>query len=253
MRIEGNSYYIDNKSPFIQESKFKTTTVSKVFDFAYEMSFGKDGEHRKYRSGGQYNRRNGQIFINTFQGKLAELGVFNEFFKYNNVVYNSNDLSKPDFEVYGLGAWDDADIVYKKIKFSVKSTKFYGNLLLLETKDWNENAEYIPNIKSENASYDYLILVRIKEDGEALMKSRSFLYKDKLQKQELYSLIFSKEWFYDIPGYITNDDLKSIINNNQIMPQNALLNGRIRMDAENYYEETGALQDFKKLILDLPV
>lgn len=252
MRIEGNNYFIENKSFFSQNSNFKPETVSKVFDFSYDMSFGDDGEHRNHRSGGQYNRRNGQIFINTFQGKLAELGIYNEFFKYNNSIYNSNHLSKPDFKVYGLGAWDDADIAYKDIKFSVKSTKFYGNLLLLETKDWNNDAEYIPNIESNNAHYDYLVLVRIKEDGEALMKSRDFLLKDELNKEELKSLIFSKEWFYDIPGYITNKDLKLIIQNKQIIPQNARLNGRIPMDAENYYEETGKLKDFKKLILELP-
>ena len=34
-------------------------TVKKVFDFAYEMSYG-TGEHRNHRSGGDLKRKNGE-------------------------------------------------------------------------------------------------------------------------------------------------------------------------------------------------
>ena len=38
-------------------------------------------------------------------------------------------------------------------------------------------------------------------------------------------------WKFDIAGVITNEMLIEHINKNRILPQNALLNGKIRMDA----------------------
>jgi len=241
-----NSYFINSKKEFKKQREFKKETVKKVFDFAYEMTFG-NGEHRDHRTGGSIKRKKAQIFINTFQGKLSELAVYNAFAIYNKKAYQK--LSKPDFEVYGLGEWDDSDITYKNVKFSIKSTKFYGNLLLLETKDWNSNAEYIPNLKSDkNYIYDYFILVRIKPDAEQIMKKNKMLYLDYIKKEQLYSIIKSEHWQYDIAGYITQQDLKTIINENFILPKNALLNGTIQMDAQNYYIQSGDLKDIKTLI-----
>ncbi len=154
--------------------------------------------------------------------------------------------------MYGLGEWDDSDISLDNIKFSIKSTKFYGNLLLLETKDWNKNGEYIPNLNTEkNSIYNYFVLVRIKPDAEKLMISKRFLYSNEINKEELYSLIKSVIWEYDIVGYITNEDLKSIIANDFILPQNSMLNGKISMDAENYYIQSGDMKDFKQLVITL--
>ena len=56
---------------------------------------------------------------------------------------------------------------------SRKSTKSYGDLLLLETKDWNDDGEYIPNKDKGNFRYDYTILVRFSPDGEAIMKNKN--------------------------------------------------------------------------------
>lgn len=245
MKIENDKYFIEDKIFYNPCSVFKQQTIEKVFEFAYEMSFG-EGEHRNHRSGGQYNRKNGQIFINAFQGKLAELGVYNYIFSLNKAMYKQ--LSLPDFDVHGSNKWDDFDISYKNIKFSIKSTKFYGNLLLLETKDWDMDAQYIPNIEKGNSHYDYTILGRIAPDGEKLMKDNNILKSDVIEKELLMRIILSQEWSCDIPGYISNLELKSIIQRKQIIPQNALLNGKIPMDAENYYEETGKLKDFGNLV-----
>lgn len=244
-----NEYFIQNLKTFQTGNIFKDETINKVFNFAYAMTFG-DGEHRNHRSGGNIKRKKGQIFINTFQGKLSELAVYNTFSQLNKEAFNK--LSKPDFDVYGLGEWDDTDITLDNIKFSIKSTKFYGNLLLLETKDWNNNGEYIPNLNTEkNSVYDYFVLVRIKPDAEKLMSSKNFLYSNEINKKELYSLIKSVIWEYDIAGYITNEDLKSIIANDFILPQKSILNGKIPMDAENYYVQSGDMKDFQQLITNL--
>ncbi|MCT7565013.1 hypothetical protein N5T96_01545 [Aliarcobacter butzleri] len=249
MKTANNEYIVTNKKAYEQIRSFKENTVKKVFNFAYEMSYGQ-GEHRVHRNGGDFKRKNGEIFINTFQGKLAELAIYNEFFNLNKEVFNS--LSEPDFNIYGLGKWDDIDLSLGTTTFSIKSTKFYGNLLLLETKDWDDNAEYIPNIKiGETSHYDYIILVRVAEDGESIMKNNGLLYSNEVDKERLFSIINEYEWGYDIPGYITHDDFRNIIKNKQIIPKGALLNAKTTMDAENYYEETGKLKDFFELVKKL--
>ena len=246
MKIENNEFIVNNKRAYKEIRTFKENTVEKVFDFAYEMSYGQ-GEHRVHRSGGNLQRKNGEIFINTFQGKLAELAIYNEFFNLNKEVFNK--LSQPDFDVYGLGKWDDMDLSLGKTIFSIKSTKYYGNLLLLETKDWDENAQYIPNLKiGETSHYDYIILVRVAEDGEAIMKSNGLLHSNEVDRERLFNIINDYKWGYDIPGYIAHDDFINIIKNKQIIPKGVLLNSKTTMDAENYYEETGKLKDFFELV-----
>jgi|SaaInlLV_10m_DNA_4_1040232.scaffolds.fasta_scaffold14635_2 hypothetical protein len=251
LRQDGNSYYVEHKKEFRLNSPLKEETIKQVFDFAYSMTFGKDGEHRDHRTGGELNRKKGQIFINTFQGKLAELAVYNAFHTLNPNAYKR--LSSPDFEVYGLGEWDDSDIVLDQLKFSIKSTKHYGNLLLLEQRDWNSNGEYLPNTSANKGSlYDFFVLVRIKPDGEKLMRGNRLLYNnDYIEKSHLLNIIDKESWEYDVPGYITMDDFKQIISNKLVLPQKALLNGKIPMDATNYYIQSGDMRDLEALIPNL--
>jgi len=124
-------------------------------------------------------------------------------------------------------------------------------LLLLETKDWKDEVLYIPNLEKGNGYYDYTILVRINPDGENIMKANKLLYVDIVDKEKLREVIFNELWSYDVPGYISNNELKILIGKQQIIPQNALLNGKITMDAENYYEETGNLNDCRELIKNI--
>lgn len=69
---EGNVYYTNAKAPYNKDGTLKKQTIERVFDFAYTMAFTTKGEHRSTRSGGEHSRRNGEIFANTFQGKIAE-------------------------------------------------------------------------------------------------------------------------------------------------------------------------------------
>lgn len=230
----GNSYIINRTKPFSAIRSFKRTSIEKAFNFAYDMSFGEEGEHRSHRSGGSIRRKTGEIFINTFQGKLAEFAVYNEFCGEDGV-----SIPKPDLETYDLGRWDSYDFEVNGKKISVKSTKHYGNLLLLETKDWNLSGQYKPNLASGDSSYDFFILVRISPDSDGLMKRNRFLYKDHLDRDELGEKILAEKWEYDIPGYITHDQLVYAISNKFIIPKGAVLNKRTTMDAENYYVQAG--------------
>lgn len=241
MDVSLGNYTINNRVNFDKDSTFKTETIKKCFDFAWDMTFGKEGEHRDHRSGGQYGRRNGEKFINTFQGKLAELAVYNKFHSHGI------QLSDPDFDTYELGRWDDADFTYNDFNFSIKSTSFFGNLLLLETRDWNAEGKYIPNDKI----YNYHIMVRIKPDGKKLMKENSLMYSDTVDKEDLYNIISSKEWDYEVTGHISNNDLIEVIQNQNIIPQNATLHTYTRMDAENYYVQSGDLKNIDELIIEI--
>lgn len=136
---KNNIYYINRKVSYNKIKEFPDRILHRCFDFAYDITYGKVGQHRNYRSGGIIKRKNGEIFINTFQGKLAEYGIWNEF------VNRNLNIDGPDLNKYGLGTWDDFDIKYKDYNIAVKSTKYYGNLLLLEQKDWSDDGIYIPN------------------------------------------------------------------------------------------------------------
>lgn len=240
MRINGNIYTITRRSPFTPIGSFRTTTVERVFDFAYDMSFGGNGEHRNHRTGGTHQRRKGEIFANAFQGKLAECAIYNQF-------YNELDITEPDFETYGLGEWDDADFYINDFKISIKSTKSFGNLLLLETRDWDRNGRYIPN----DESYDFTFLVRMNPYCEEILRRNRMLYCDAVNYNELKTLVCNNNWSYDIPGYVSLEELIEIIRNDFIIPRGALLNGKTPMDAENYYIQAGdmhSIDEFRGVI-----
>lgn len=103
LNFTNNIYQFTNIKKFIPLPNFKSKSVEQAFNFAYDMSFGGKSAHRAYRSGGTKKRKNGQIFINTFQGKLAEFGIYNEFYK-NNI-----QIPYPDLGTYDLGLWDKYD------------------------------------------------------------------------------------------------------------------------------------------------
>lgn len=238
LKQEGNSYITTRKVVYKQVRELKDETVERVFEFAYTMAF--DEKHRKSRSGGKIERKNGEIFANTFQGKLAECAAVNFFYKYDNTI-------EIDFDTYDLGIWDKVDLTVCEKEVAVKSTKHFGQLLLLETKDWNEDGEYIPNLGTPNSLYDFIVLVRIQPSCEDIMKAKKLLYKETIEKTELIKLIKQQKWSYDYVGFITNGDLKQVIRNKHIIPQGTLLNGKTPMDANNYYVQAGDLRSMESL------
>lgn len=167
IEIETNSFYVEAKRRFMAYAQMISEDKEECFKFAYAMSYGKEGVHRDSRSGGIMHRTNGQIFINTFQGKMAEFAI------YRFLLSKNIEIDRPDTSRFGLGIWDSFDLNCQDKKLSIKSTKSYGDLLLLETKDWNDDGEYIPNKDKGNFRYDYTILVRFSPDGEAIMKNKN--------------------------------------------------------------------------------
>ena len=233
---EGNNYFIRNKKKF-SPINLETNYLSSVFSFAYEMTFGKAGEHRKYRSGGTANRRNGEIFCDTFQGKLAEFFVYQSFKKLGI------DCPMPDLATWDLGKWDSEDFLINGKLINVKSMAFFSNLLLLETKDWDQQGKYIPN----NKSYDFFVTVRVRPELKKEFKLQKILYSDIVPEQRLRSIIEKQDFVADIPGFVKGSFLKQKIKEKQILPKSAMLNGSMKMDAENYYVMSTDFEDFFKI------
>lgn len=204
------------------------------------MSFGGDGKHRIYRSGGTNRRKMGEIFANTFQGKLSEYAVYNILYKYFHI-------KTPDISTYGLGEWDSCDFQVGCKTISVKSTKGYGNLLLLESKDWNSSGQYIPNIYKGCSDYDLFILVRIEPSCEDLLKNMNALYSDTINKDELFAMVMNKTWKYDIAGFVTKEFLMYAILNNHIIEKGKMLHGT-RMDAKNIYIQSGDMRPYSEIV-----
>lgn len=196
--------------------------IEATFDFAWKMTLGHEGEHRSNRSGGILTRTEYQKFDNTFQGKLAEYAVYN-YFKRNGCT-----STEPDLTVMKLGEWDKFDFIVNGYKISAKSTKTYGNLLLLETKDFDVKGRYISVHKGElPTTYDYFCLVRMKpvDYNKTAILNNDF---DGFMKNQFFS--------FDFPGFLTYDDfVNKIIKNSMIIPQGYYINDRVKMDAENYY------------------
>jgi hypothetical protein len=201
-------FYVSNPKEFAGATISKED-IQKAIDFSYEMCFGQ-GHHRDCRTGGQYGRKSGEKFCNTFQGKLAEI-VLHNFFKLNGLI-----LKGPDFGVFGKGIWDDCDLEIRGKKINVKSVASQSNLLLLETKDWNEKGQYIPNLLANNGTtiaYDYFILVRIQPDIKKLFSGQRYLYSNEIEKKDIEELIYKSNWNFDIAGYCNHEQLIAVIKN----------------------------------------
>ena len=243
----GNFYYFVDKLPFeINMRPIPKKYISDSLSFAYDMAFMPNGHHRAHRSGGLEQRDSKQIFLDAFHGKIGEFGFY-DYFTY----LKDYECSKPDLNVYSIGKWDDGDLEVKDFQrketkhVAIKTTKYYGNLLLLETKDWNENGIYIPSINKDDIyKPSRFVLMRIKPSLDVKV-IKPFINTNDYEL--VFDFIMEKDWFYDIPGFITNDDLQFLIKNDFILPQGSFLCGRTKMDAENYYVQSVDLRHLPKI------
>lgn len=242
-----SSYRVNCKKEFIRNGILSLDDVDECFEFAYGMTFGGRGAHRDHRSGGQAHRHLGEIFINTFQGKLAEFALYNYA-----VLVGEMDIDPPDTEMMELTRWDSFDMDIQGSIINVKSTKKRGNLLLLETKDWDSEGRYRPNSESGCEEYDFFVLARVDPDGERIMREQGLLYADIADADVLHKTILSERWRVNLAGYITGEELiDGVIEPGHILPQNSMLNGYTRMDAENYYVQAGDMHEIDELLKEI--
>ena len=129
-----------------------------------------------------------------------------------------------------LKKWDSIDFITEKNgktnMIGIKSSKDKAKLLMLETNAWMDGGYYKFGKDNKPCKYDAIVFVRIKYNFDNHIQSllqemaelfneneNESIYEDNIisKKDELEKKILSKKWFFDIPGYITNEDLCYII------------------------------------------
>ncbi len=233
------------KKSFQAMGELTKDSVNKVYDFAYEMAFG-NGHHRSNRSGGTSQRSNLRIFLNAFQGKLGEY-AFYQWMTKNNPSFN---LEKPDLKVSSAGYWDDGDFLVNDKNVSIKTSSFYSNLLLLETKDYDTNGfetKFTPPKK-----VDVFVMVRM-----ALMVKKQLVSLDRtvktfenpMEDPEFRKTLVSS-MCYEISGFITNNDFKNLVSQGFLLKRGEVVNRTTTMDANNYYIAVRDLRNPLRLLVN---
>jgi hypothetical protein len=238
MAIIDGVYTVNRKRPFLKTTPFRTSQVATSFDFAIDMTFGAVGEHRNHRTGGIHKRSLSEIFVDTFQGKLAEFALW-------NLWDDASIVSPPDLSTHKLGSWETADFVFGEYRIAVKSTKWFGNLLLLEAADWDEQGRYVATF-NQPVSYSHIVLVRLGPDLSSVIRSHKIsLNRESLT--QLQTVVTELRWSYDIAGWVSSADLQLVISKDLRIEQGESL-GNTVMDATNFYVQTGDLRPSSTLL-----
>lgn len=166
---------------------FRINLDYKEFYVCKKFSIESAKTQREYRSGGSQFRTLKVIQNDTLIGKVGEF-VVKKFLE--QPPFNIKGI-KLDFKLYARGKWDDADFFIGKMKFSVKSAKWFSRWLLLESKDINRRD-----------LYDIYILVTIEKNYKT-GTIRGFAYKNEVLNREK-ALKLKKGDF--IPGTHTSLD-----------------------------------------------
>ena len=227
-------------NPYHRVSFSKTGTLSPesiklAFDFSYNMTFG-TGHLRATANGGYKKRKLGEIFANCFQGKLAEF-AFYEFATGKGI-----SISSPDLSILPKGEWDSADFIAGTKKITIKSTKSFGNLLMLEKEMWSDNGIFV----DEESPYDLFLLIRLQINIEDVMRitNETALNLESINRNELWDYFSSLPknpytkrsytWDYNIPGYGTLELIQNAAKNHNVLKAGDHFNStEIRVD--NYY------------------
>lgn len=229
INLLGNSfsYPKSDRKEFKPDKKLKPESILKCLYFASEIAYG-DGHHKSQSFGGKFHNRNSsEIFINTFQGKLAELAVYNQL---SNLGLRPDKL--PEFTIWGKGKWEDCDFTLNNetVRCSVKSTKFFGNLLLLEKDKYNEKGQFLETEDLKPRHYDFTFLVRVAG------------VKDPDPKTYLKSTDIDVE----VTGFLSHEKFLHVIAEKQFINKGTIMGTPLIVD--NYYifaKDLAEIKDFK--------
>lgn len=233
-------YEINNKTYFRKNAIATDDDIKRCLEFCWNMTYGMTGEHRDHRTGGVKKRNLEEIFQDIFIGKMGEIA----FYRWC-IDRGKAKISEVDFDCFSLGEWDSSDFILTKnnrvFKVAVKTTKSFGDLLLLEVNDWivkDNKAIYIPNQdKQGNGFYDYIVFCRVKTNLPNIIKLHNM-------RKDLLSLPFIKSITVELQvvGLIENQELVEIINSGKYtIYQGDTLGKSTRIDADNYYIQSGSL------------
>lgn len=153
--------------------------------------------------------------------------------------------SRANLQGFKVKDEDEVESVYHVLMPSSK-------LLLLETKDWDENGNYIPNEDTNTGEYDEIVLMRIRPNIDDVIKRKPDFWQ--LDVAEQLEFLKSIKWEFEISGYITHEDLQYIIRNHYVIKQGDRL-GKVKenyngivMDADNYYVQVTNMRKKEELL-----
>ncbi len=238
-------YEFPYKKPFSPMARLNPTIIKEVFRFSYAKTF----ENKRVCSLQEdHDCKISENFAILSQRKLAEFS----FWKY--LTLHHIPLDKPNLKSNEQEKIHSNDFTFKFRNLAIKSAAATEQALLLATKDWNKKGLYIPHIGTSHESYNYFVLVRLNHSIVQLMKDYRHFNCSNLDKDQLYRLIMSQTYTYDIPGFITKQDLIDAINNECFIPEGVYLDDNketSKMVLSYYYFQAGNLQPIQKLIANL--
>lgn len=197
-------------------------------------------------------------FDNEFKGneehalktKRAILGKFGEFGIYKFLKESGYDVSYPDLKVRKKGEWDDGDLLLGEGKINIKTTKHFGNLLLLKKDDWDSEGNYNWGLKIHpdgtrekylDTSYKYFFLCRIKPDIDDLIE-----IDEKTSKDQIIDQLSNLRIQADIPGFINIYDFRKIISEDIHIKKGQSIGAR-KFSEDLYYCQAGELRSIDQI------
>ena len=223
-------------------NNFTTKQIRNVFEFSYYQASKLNQKEGWHDSDENEQRKSYEMFVDTFNGKIGEEGVVDYF---SNVLKIPN--SGVDYKITGKNEGDitDIDIINnnKILKVSVRTTKHFANLLLLETsKSFDQ--------------YDAFIMARLK----TIMASRDSNYLGTLipralrtnefneeHRKDLYEFISSNLKFeLEIVGKMLRDDFVQLRKTSNFLRRGDYM-GSTKIKTENLYVCSGDLKALRRL------
>lgn len=216
---DNNNYHIFKKKAFDGRRKFKDDHIRAAFKYAAGVA---DGDK--------------EAFIKAFQGKMSTYGCY-DYLSEEGIGVNLAQVADTP-HAYACQAQGK--------HLGVLSTIYYGNLLLLETKDWNKKGQYVPNLVLGHDPYDYLVLVRLKPSLDNILRKNPSYFEGDIH--DLLDKLLEEQWAYDFLGYVSREDLKYIIKEKLILPRHGMLNGKTKMDTDYYYVQGNNMRPMEALL-----
>lgn len=246
-----NFYYLGaNKSKIYKaqldgNGKELRLTNEQVFACVrYAYSMAKENKQRENRSGGSHKRNELEIFWDAFRGKIAE-SYAKRYFEMQRFT-----VSDIDFKVYERGEWDNYDLLVNGHVVAIKSSKHFSQLLLLETKDWNDKGEYTGNKGHDEYTPEWFLFVRTR----ITEKNGSFKCDKLGTLEEMSNLVSDIDITAELTGSLSfNDFVNQVIKYKYIIKRGARFKatrsseGTI-MDAENYYVKLSELESVESMM-----
>lgn len=231
LREKENRFFLTSTRDFSPLKIDLNKYTNEIVEFSHESCWGAGYLNGK-------GRDTSTIFKNSTLGKFGEFALYEFFLK------EGYQPSRPDMTIMKKGKWDDGDLDLGKMKFQIKSTFSFGNLLLLNKSDYDSTGKYIHGNNGKLITYDAFFLCRMKPSLDILEIGGNSDPGIETLKQKLENVNFRM----DIAGYIKLEDFLKIISEGMYIPQKTYIgNGQRKLEEDLYYCQSGDLRSIKTI------